>query len=191
MKVLGTTLAILLGLLFAPAANAGEECCGAPDACGRCGCHAACQKYCKTVPDVKEIKKTVWVVKCEDFCAPLPGLPCGRHGACGADGCQEASCDNGNCGSCQKCGHVRTKKTLEKKEVTCKIPCWKCVVVYACGGCGDGCVNEGLAPVSTGEPTSAAPLPPAPRRPLPPPPPKSARQGALDYEPRLTLSTGY
>jgi len=182
MRLFGTSLALVLGLLVAQAATAGEECCGGPERCGRCGCQAACQKYCKVVPADKEIKKTVWVVKCEDFCAPLPGLPCGRGcgcGACGEDQCAEqcAQCDGKGCGACSggscirpQCGCVRTKKTLEKKEVTCKIPCWKCVVVYACGDCCDGCATEGFAPVKAGDPTPAAPLPPGPKRLVPPPP---------------------
>jgi hypothetical protein len=172
-----------LGVLAAQMAAAGEDCCGGPDQCGRCGCHSHCQKYCKIVPAEKEIKKTVWGVKCEDFCAPLPGLPCGHHCGCGHDGCggqcQEASCENCDqcggkgCDLCSKictvppkCGCVRNKKTLEKKEVTCKIQCWKCVVVYACPGCGEGCCEAGFAPVKPGD---AAPLPSAPKRPVPTP----------------------
>ncbi len=167
MKILGTSIALVLGLLVAQTAVAGDNCCGAPEQCGRCGCQAACQKYCKTVPDVKEVKKTIWVVKCEDFCAPLPSLPCRNHGNCGADGC-DGGCPSCAGGPCGHCGCVRTKKTLEKKEVVEKIPCWKCVVVYACPGCCDGCAAEGMAPVKFGDAVPATPLPPSPKRPLPP-----------------------
>lgn len=181
MRVFGTSLAMVLGLLLAQAANAGEECCGgSAESCGRCGCHSRCEKYCKVVPDTKEIKKHVWVVKCEDFCPPLPtcdrkcGHGCGQSGDCGQCGdCQDggAACGCGGHG-CPKCGCVRTKKVLEKKEITCKIPCWKCVVVYACPGCSDGCCSEGFAPADSAAPMpKAAPLPPGPKRPLPPPPP--------------------
>jgi hypothetical protein len=168
MKMLRTSLALMLGLFVAQVATAGEDCCGTAEHCGRCGCQAACQKYCKTVPDVKEVKKTVWVVKCEDFCAPLPGLPCRHHGACGEDGCCDG-CQGAPCGKCDHCGVVRTKKTLEKKEVIEKIPCWKCVVVYACPGCCDGCAAEGMTPVKAGDAIPAAPLPPSPKRPMPVP----------------------
>jgi len=189
MRVIGASLAMMLGLWVAQTAAAGDGCCGAPEECGRCGCHAACQKYCKMVPDVKEVKKHVWVVKCEDFCAPLPG--CGGKRGCGAcgDGCGDESCASGCGAHCDRCGCVRTKKTLEKKEIVEKIQCWKCVVVYACGDCGDGCCAEGMAPVKAGETLPAAPLPPGPRAPLPPPPPKSNRQATLEAPlPQLSLA---
>ena len=49
--------------------------CGSADCCAHCGCHACCEKYCRIVCEMKEIKKIVWVVKCEDFCATSAGLP--------------------------------------------------------------------------------------------------------------------
>jgi len=51
---------------------------------------------------------------------------------------------------------VRTKKVLESKEVICKVPTWKCVVVYCCPDCGEGCAAQGFAP------DPAPPLPPGP-----------------------------
>jgi hypothetical protein len=181
MRVFGTTLFMLLGLVLAQTASAGEECCGSAECCGRCGCHANCEKYCKIVPKEKEIKKTVWGVKCEDFCAPVPRM-CGGHG-CGCASCGDCgdSCDRcggKGCDVCSRihtnpphCGCVRTKKTLEKKEVTCKIQCWECVVVYACSGCGGACCEEGYAPEKAVDPTPAAPLPPGPKRSALPAPP--------------------
>jgi hypothetical protein len=51
---------------------------------------------------------------------------------------------------------VREKKTLEKKEVVCKVPSYKCVVVYCCPQCGG---EEKAAPSA---PPPAKPEAPAP-----------------------------
>lgn len=155
----------------APAPCNEVQTCGAPDCCAHCGCHDCCDKYCRVVCEMKEIKKTVWVVKCEDFCAPLPG--CGRCCDDGCESCKDTTCDNccdKSCDPCAsienrkyippKCGKVRTKKTLEKKEITCKIPTYKCVVVYACGSCG----SKGLDGEKAQPQAPAAPAPaPAPK----------------------------
>ena len=115
-------LSLAVGWLIANTAIAGEACkapaactevqtCGSPDRCGRCGCCCPCEKYCRVVCEMKEVKKTCWVVKCEDFCAPLPG--CSR-GCC--EGCEgrrdlraEAGCSN-ECGrKCDPCARKRSK----------------------------------------------------------------------------------
>jgi hypothetical protein len=155
---------LMIAWLAVPSAYAGDACnppatcsqvetCGSADHCGCCGRHGNCEKYCKIVCEMKEVKKTVWTVKCQDFCAPLPR--CCNHGCCGnceacgaCNAADEATCSNdcnGKCDVCAsernkkivppKCGKVREKKTLEKKEVTCKVPSYKCVVVYACSHC--------------------------------------------------------
>jgi hypothetical protein len=31
---------------------------------------------------------------------------------------------------------VRQRKVLEKREIICLVPCYKCVVVYCCPNCG-------------------------------------------------------
>ena len=153
------------------------------------------------MPYEKEVKKTVWVVKCEDFCAPLPGCPlrpCGNCGTCGActaaapEGC--AKCES-SCDVCAvekqkrqtppKCGPVRSRKVLEKKEIVCKVPSYKCVVSYGCAGCGES------APAAAG-PSPVVPKPaPAPNKApakLPPPPKKAevaplpSAIGILEYQ---------
>lgn len=73
---------------------------------------------CKTVCEMKEIKKTVWNVKCEPFCVPLPG-----HGrSCGCDdaacgGCEAncgatPACSEGRCGKCKDFLLPRTRVLL-------------------------------------------------------------------------------
>jgi len=179
-------LFLILGLLIANGAIAAEACnspaacnevqtCGSPDCCAHCGCHGCCEKYCKVVCEMKEIKKTVWTVKCEDFCAPLPSCPldCKECRECrGNESCKEAACENG-CNKCcnpcadlenrnyvpPKCGKVREKKTLEKKEIVCKVPSYKCVVVYACADCGSKCGGEKAEPQAPAAPMPTAPAP--------------------------------
>ena len=169
------TLVLSLGLawLIAHAAIAGEACkmpaacgevetCGSPDHCGRCGCGCKCEKYCKVVCETKEVKKTVWAVHCSDFCAPLPSCcRCGCGEAC-ESGAADATCSQSCCEKCNpcaseenkrivppKCGKVREKKSLEKKEVVCKVPSYKCVVVYCCPHCGgQECDGTQAAPPS-------------------------------------------
>lgn len=187
MRIFLISLAIGMLIVYAavaPAdignATASEACsevqtCGDPNCCAHCGCHACCEKYCRVVCEMKEVKKTVWVVKCEDFCAPLPGCPCDCGDGC--ESCDKKACNEPGCENCcgkscdpctsienrnyvpPKCGKVRTKKTLEKKEITCTIPSYRCVVVYACANCGAKCGGEKAEPQ-----TPAAPLPaPAPK----------------------------
>lgn len=150
---------------------------GSLGTCGHCGRRCECEKYCRVICETKEIKKNVWVVKCGEFCPTLPG--CGVHCGC-CDGAGEAcqkcadSCRN-KCDPCAaekdkcyippECGKVREVKKLERKEVTCKVPSYKCVVVYCCPQCG----------AEQGAPAKAAPAPKAPPAPptapaLPPPP---------------------
>jgi hypothetical protein len=196
MKTLMTAVASLL--LFAgsswaaetskaPAACTEVQTCGNTAQCGRCGSCCGCEKYCRVVCEMKEVKKTIWVVKCSEFCAPLPTLchdECCDCDACraGSSSCSDQSC-GGECGKkCDpcaaenartyvppRCGKVREKKTLEKKEVVCKVPSYKCVVVYCCPQCSGG---EKATPST---PPPAKPLAPAPapnkttlQAPLPP-----------------------
>jgi len=185
-------LSLMIGLLMANRAIAAEACappapeackevqtCGAPDCCAHCGCHECCEKYCRVVCEMKEVKKTVWAVKCEDFCAPLPSCPlhcCDGRESGGPESCEVCTCENGCdkcCNPCAElesrnynppnCGKVRTKKTLEKKEITCKIPSYKCVVVYACpkceSKCSEGAKSEPSSPAAPEPPPAPAPLP--------------------------------
>jgi len=176
----------------APAACTEVQTCGAADCCAHCGSCCPCEKHCRVVCTVKEVKKTVWVVKCGEFCAPLP--QCGRK--CGGDGCgtceaAKASCAEPNCGcdgcgkKCDpcaaenskcyvppKCGKVRQRKILEKKEIICKVLVYKCEVVYGCPSCGCGeCGDHQPAPPAGKSPTTAPAPAPAKRveiAPLPP-----------------------
>jgi len=97
------------------------------------------------------------------------------------ESCKTCNCENScdkHCDVCADlenrnyvpphCGKVRTVKTLEKKEVTCKIPAYKCVVVYVCQNCGSKC-SEGIK-ADQSAPMPAAPdsnLLPAPKPPIP------------------------
>jgi hypothetical protein len=98
------------------------------------------------------------------------------------------SCDDRSCGKCKnccdpcavenakkivppKCGIVRCKKTLEKKEVTCKVPGYKCIPVCpCCDGCGTGCGAQGGPPAEEkpADATKATTLQRLPMAPLPP-----------------------
>jgi hypothetical protein len=191
MKIGTLSLSLAIGLLTAGAALAGggacdpagceKQVCGSPNCCARCGRHGGCEKYCKLVETTREIKKTVWSVKCEEFCPLLPTLggrcccDCGGPCPSGKECCD--TCCNKSCGTCDpcaverekrynppKCGHTRVKKTLEKKEVTCKVPAWKCVVEYCCPSCAP-CQGEKAAPASGPAPTTAPAAPPAPPAP--------------------------
>ena len=160
-----------------PDACTAVETCGDPGCCGHCGCQSNCKKYCKVVCEMKEVKKHVWVVKCDEFCTSLPN--CGRKCCGGCDSCTpDATCSDCRAGKCDpcaveknkrivppRCGKMRVKKTLVKKEIVCKVPSYKCVVVYCCSSCGpQECGTEDAAaeaPVPTpGKTTQNVPTPP-------------------------------
>ena len=157
-----------------PAACSEVEACGSAHHCGRCGCTAACEKHCHVVCEMKEVKKHVWVVTCGESCPTLPncgqrccgdceacksGKPCPQANYCDGNGktCDPCAAEESKCFIPPKCGKVREKKTLEKKEVTCKVPSYKCVVVYCCPKCGaaEDCGEKAV-------PANSPALPPAP-----------------------------
>jgi hypothetical protein len=74
---------------------------------------------CRLVPEIKQIKKTVYEVREEPYCLKkLPPLLSLFH---------RTSCDD--CGQCDECQCPRYRKVLVKKEVVCKEICTtKCVV---------------------------------------------------------------
>ena len=170
MKTILSALAI--GFLIADVCVAADNC-GAPACCNET--HECCngcgvQKTCKVVCEMKKIKKTVWTVKCEEFCTSLPGC----KSSCGD--CCDTGCNSGCCGDpCAslkkpmvppKCGKVRCRKKLVKKTITCEIPSYKCIVVCCNAGCNACCDKSdwekaapAKAPVSTKRTTHAAPLP--------------------------------
>lgn len=181
MRIIALSLAV--SILAVSAAVAGDcrvpacgpaECFGTPDACGACGVKSCCQKTCKVVCEMKKVKRTVWAVECEEFCAPLPNFK-RSCGSCGVDGCEVDQ--SGDCGSCgedpcaplynrdyipPKCSKVRTRKKLVKKEVTCEVPVYKCVVVYCCPGCCDAesGLEDAPVPEATQQAIDVAPMPP-------------------------------
>ncbi|MFZ1936846.1 MAG: hypothetical protein WCB27_15720 [Thermoguttaceae bacterium] len=200
-------ISVAVGWLVANAALAAEPCkapgactevqtCGTANHCGHCGCVCQCEKHCCVVCEMKEVKKTVWVVKCEDFCAPLPGCPHGCCKSCNGGGseacCAEPTCCEGcgnKCDPCAaerkkccvppKCGKVRTRKVLEAKTVVCTLPCYKCVVVYTCPNCSG---SERCS-----EQTPAAPAKPE-MAPSPPPPAPSKTTERAPFPPELSLT---
>jgi hypothetical protein len=157
----------------APAACGEVETCGSTHHCGRCGCNCCCEKHCQVVCETKEVKKTVWVVHCEDFCAPMPscGHGCGCGEACEAGAAEAACCRScDRCNPCARdenkrivqpnCGKVREKKTLEKKEVICEVPSYKCVVVYCCPHCGtEPCDGQSTSPATPSPVKRSVPTP--------------------------------
>ena len=98
-----TIFAALL-LMLAPDAVAGKVADAAK-------CRSSCTKCCKVVCETKTVKKTVWVVQCEEFCVANPTLGCGA-----------------------RCGKSRCRKQLVKKEIAVEVPVYKCVPVKCvCG----------------------------------------------------------
>jgi hypothetical protein len=199
-----------VGLSIAGLAAAAEPCktppactqvrtCGAPDSCARCGACCSCEKRCCIVCTYKEVKKTVWVVKCEEFCPLLPQCGrrcgCGECGSCSACGtekaCAEPNCgcddcskkcdpcaaENDKCYVTPKCGKMRERKILEKKEIVCMAPVYKCIVVYCCPSCG---CNE-----SGGQPSAA---PPAGKSPAPTPAPAPVKSAQSTPTPATSAS---
>ncbi len=171
MKLFAVTLGAVACLLLAQAAAAQN--CGAPDCCAQCGDSSCQPKVCRVVCDVKKIKKYRWHVECEEFCVPLPGCRLGGckpacESGCGVpDGCVEG------CGAAclpnrlvpPKCGPVRYRKKLVKKEYTIEVPIYRCVVRYLCAGCCEPAAaaeeQPSQAPVENSRQTiRSAPLPP-------------------------------
>lgn len=191
MRRLPLATLLVLGLLMAAgllAAQdtcraAGEEMCGSPHCCGCCGRGGACKVGCRLICTVKEEKKTVWDVQCESMCLVLPG--CGpAHKVCPSDDCGECTGkDHDDCmpSLCKwlvppKCGRERCVKKLVKREVTVKVPTYKCVPCYVCDECQQACSQEIEAAKAKIEsaPTPQQPLP-APKAPAPQPLPKQAQ----------------
>lgn len=169
------------------------EICGSPNCCAHCGRHSCCNKVCTVVPTTKEVKKTVWVVKCEEYCRSLPGNPLCREccSDCGGKGCSKCASSCGPCAVEQakrqtppSCGSVHCRKVLEKKEIVCSVPTYKCVVSYCC----PSCTESAPAAAPTGSPTVApTPAPaikaiPAPTMKTLPPPPKTSDLAPLPQD---------
>ena len=157
MRITATLSAAVLCLLFVTTATAGDCC--EKETCGK-ACH---EGYCRVVRGTKEVKKTVWVVECEPFCVPYPG--CGRHRSrscgqdCRDDGCCDTGCCKKRCLVPPKCGPIRYRKKLVKKEIKCQVPIYKCVPV-ACGCCSeDGCAEPAADAGKARQALGPAPFP--------------------------------
>ena len=193
MRIVTTSIMAAICLLISYPAGAGNRgsctapSCGTPSCCAQCGGHRACQQRTRQVVcEIKEVKRVCWSVECESF-QPLRPAGLARTGgscgsSCGDVNCGSScgtSCGPGGCASrgqnkCVTCcepGKARCKKKLMKREITVKVPVYKCEVQYLCSGCcTSGCgveVGEAAAP-------SAAPVAPAPA-----PISKEARQTLL------------
>ncbi|HTN74277.1 MAG TPA: hypothetical protein VL096_03490 [Pirellulaceae bacterium] len=130
-RMLSAVAIAVVGLMgSALAGGGGDNCC-----CQHCGCQDNLNKTCRLVCEEKEIKETKYSCKCEDFCIPGPSTRCGKE-------C-ESDC-NSWFGHTSKwiwepsaCAKVQTRKVLVKEEVKKKVPAYKWVVEYKCGGCGN------------------------------------------------------
>lgn len=166
MRTILSTLAI--GFLIANVSVAADyrgvpACCGQTHEC--CNC-CGVRKTCKVVCEMKKVKKTCWVVVCEEFCTSLPGRRC--KSSCGDSGCCGDTCaSRGKPMVRPKCGKVRVRKKLVKKTIICEVPVYKCIVVCCNSGCNACCYEPdraktapATASVSTKKKIPAAPLPP-------------------------------
>ncbi len=191
-----TSAALAADACAKPEGCATTETCGSPNCCAHCGHRGCCEKYCKIVCEMKEVKKYVFEVKCSEFCPVNPC--CGRDGCCCDQSSGQGVAGDTCCHSCKACdacageqakadrmktptcGKNRVKKTLVKKEVTCKVPVYKCVVTYACASCGAGVPSGSATPAPAAAPAKpVAPPPPAPM-------PKTTQDAPLP--PSLTAS---
>jgi hypothetical protein len=167
--IISIAAALLAASPAVDSVQAADRCGGARN-CGSCG-----KSDCQVVCEMKTVKKSCWVVECEQFCPTLPNCP--KWSFCGLSFCgskkARGSCDKtAACGDCgkgcnarpmvpPKCAKSRTIKKLVKKEYTCEVPVYKCT---ACAGCGPvGCGGEveeapAAAPAEARTPT-VAPLP--------------------------------
>ncbi len=172
MRIILLSIAVVLastGVGFA--ADCGPPTCDEVQDCDVCGCEAVCPQRCNIVCEMKKIKRTVWVVECEEFCTLLPNCdPCKR---CGIKGrCGDSCCDD-PCAALQnrsvvapKCAKVRARKKLVKKEIICEVPIYKGVVICGSAGCYDAIGIEPekaasrIAPAPPEAVTESAPMPP-------------------------------
>jgi hypothetical protein len=148
--------------------------------CQRCGCQSQCQKVCRVVCEMKEVKEVCYSCKCEDFCVPGPSCKCGE--VCECDPCHASGCKCFDCllgrhhgkscrtvwqPSCEATLHTRNK--LYKREIKKQVPTYKWVVEYCCDQCqcaSPAITEKSQQPTSpkpaqaTAEEPASAPMPP-------------------------------
>lgn len=117
-------------LLLAPViAWSVENSLGHSGQCSHCGCSCECQKVCRLICETKEVKKTCYTCKCEDFCVPGPSQKCATTCGCGkCKECREAAC-------VPTVAYIKTKKIPVKHEEIIKKPSYRWVVEYVCPKC--------------------------------------------------------
>ncbi len=194
MRMMVSLFGLAFALAIAGAAEAAGGCC-TPGACVPASVEAcspgvqgvACpvncgRPDCRVIVEMKKVKKTVWVVECEEHCPALPGsrlLGGCKGGSCTGAACaQPATCGTA-CGACDpcaaerakaraqcppKCTRVRCRKRLKKKEIECEVPVYKCVPACRAGAARSVCCGAdnpaGQSAATHLDPLHRAPLPP-------------------------------
>ena len=128
MRLLITALIVGLGFSLPCAAGLLSH------GCSNCGCRQF-DRVCRTVPEVKKITESKYVVECEEVCLP------------GKSRCEERIVADNDAPGGQRCetvmvptcSRIVTKKKLKKVTTTIEKPSWKCVVDTVCTQCGCQC----------------------------------------------------
>jgi len=101
-----------------------------------------CKKTCTPVTETRKVADRCYSVSCEEFCLPKCNLahawfrgwwPREDHCSC----CATQACDKGcdDCGCCDKCGRVMTRRDLVVKIKVHEETVHKCVPTCCATGC--------------------------------------------------------
>lgn len=126
----------------------------APHDCGTCAT-CGCPLECRVVPTKKEVKKDSWIVKTEPYCLVMPGGPCHLNSPlqpCNKSGCDPCAAELAKPQNPPRPVAVRTRQILERKEVICLVPSYKCTPV--CPRC-----SAAAAQATPGSPSQAGQVP--------------------------------
>jgi hypothetical protein len=160
---------LLLAPSFARADDDARDC-----RCDHCGCRAHCQKVCRVICEMKDVKTTCYCCKEADVCIPGHSEKCGE--VCEPNPCCQARPADCDC-DCNAAGHhgfldclfgphtmikrtqwepgcptgMRTVNKLIKYEVTRKVPTYTWKVEYCCNGC---CTKMALEEAASGAPSA-------------------------------------
>ncbi len=99
--------AFLLLMLVTPGLASADDCCDCR--CNHCGCQAPCQKVCRVVCEMKDVKVTCYCCKEEDICIPDHSKKCGEvcepNPCCLAHPTECDACAGGQCcqHGCDRC----------------------------------------------------------------------------------------